>query len=28
VDTMHVRTDKPYIEEIYRFFRMRERRMA
>jgi uncharacterized protein (DUF58 family) len=28
VDAMHVRTDRSYIEEIYRFFRMRERRMA
>lgn len=28
VDAMHVRTDRPYIEEIYRFFRMRERRLA
>lgn len=28
VDTIHVRTDRPYVEEIYRFFRMRERRYA
>ena len=28
VDAMHVRTDKPYMDEIYRFFRMREKRMA
>lgn len=28
VDTMHATTDKPYIEEIYRFFKMRERRQA
>lgn len=28
VDAMHVRTDRPYINEIHRFFRMRERRMA
>lgn len=28
VDAMHVRTDKNYIDEIYRFFRMREKRMA
>lgn len=28
VDAMHVRTDRPYIEEIHRFFRMRERRLA
>jgi uncharacterized protein (DUF58 family) len=26
VDAMHVRTDRPYIDEIYRFFRMREQR--
>ncbi len=28
VDAIHVRTDRPYIEELYRFFRMRERRYA
>ena len=28
VDAIHVRTDRSYIEEIYRFFRMRERRYA
>ena len=28
VDAMNVRTDKPYADEIHRFFRMRERRMA
>jgi len=28
VDAMHVRTDRPYVEEIYRFFRMRERRLG
>ena len=28
VDTMHTTTDKPYIEEIYRFFKMRERRQS
>jgi len=28
VDAMHVRTDGSYIDEIYRFFRMRERRRA
>ncbi len=28
VDAMHVRTDKPYVNEIHRFFRMRERRLA
>lgn len=28
VDAMHVRTDKPYVDEIHRFFRMRERRLA
>ncbi len=28
VDAIRVRTDKPYVEEIYRFFRMRERRYA
>lgn len=28
VDAMHVRTDRPYVEEIYKFFRMRERRYA
>lgn len=28
VDAIHVRTDESYIEEIYRFFRMRERRYA
>jgi uncharacterized protein (DUF58 family) len=26
VDTIHVRTDKPYIDEIHRFFKMREKR--
>ncbi len=26
VDSMHVRTDSSYIDEVYRFFRMRERR--
>lgn len=28
VDAIHVRTDRPYVDEIYRFFRMRERRYA
>jgi uncharacterized protein (DUF58 family) len=28
VDPIHVRTDRPYVEELYRFFRMRERRYA
>ena len=28
VDTIQVRTDRPYVDEIYRFFRMRERRYA
>ena len=28
VDAIHVRTDRPYVSEIYRFFRMRERRYA
>lgn len=28
VDIMHATTDKPYIEEIYRFFKMRERRRS
>ncbi len=28
VDTINVRTDQPYVAEIYRFFRMRERRYA
>ena len=28
VDAINVRTDEPYIAEIYRFFRMRERRYA
>jgi len=28
VDAIHVRTDRSYVEEIYRFFRMRERRLA
>ena len=28
VDAMHVSTDRSYVQEIYRFFRMRERRMA
>jgi uncharacterized protein (DUF58 family) len=28
VDAIHVRTDRDYIDEIYRFFRMRERRFA
>lgn len=28
VDAIHVRTDRPYVEEIYRFFRMREKRYA
>lgn len=28
VDAMHVRTDRSYVEEIYKFFRMRERRYA
>lgn len=28
VDAIHVRTDRPYVAEIYRFFRMRERRYA
>lgn len=28
VDTIHLRTDRPYVQELYRFFRMRERRLA
>jgi uncharacterized protein (DUF58 family) len=28
VDAIHVRTDKSYVDEIYKFFRMRERRIA
>jgi uncharacterized protein (DUF58 family) len=28
VDTIRVRTDRPYIDEIHRFFRMREKRYA
>lgn len=28
VDAIHVRTDHSYVEEIYKFFRMRERRIA
>ena len=28
VDAIHVRTDRPYVDEIYKFFRMRERRIA
>jgi len=28
VDSIHVRTDQPYIDEIHRFFKMRERRNA
>lgn len=28
VDAIRVRTDRPYVDEIYRFFRMRERRYA
>ena len=28
VDAIHVRTDRSYIEEIYKFFRMREKRIA
>jgi uncharacterized protein (DUF58 family) len=28
IDSIRVRTDRPYIDEIYRFFRMRERRYA
>ncbi len=28
VDAIRVRTDRPYIEELYRFFRMREKRYA
>ncbi len=28
VDAIHVRTDKSYVQELYRFFRMRERRFA
>ena len=28
VDPIHVRTDRPYVTEIYRFFRMREKRYA
>ena len=28
VDAIHIRTDRPYVDEIYRFFRMRERRYA
>lgn len=28
VDAIHVRTDRSYVEELYKFFRMRERRIA
>ena len=28
VDAIHIRTDQPYIQELYRFFRARERRKA
>ncbi len=28
VDAIHVSTDKPYVDELFRFFRMRERRYA
>lgn len=28
VDAIHVRTDRSYVEELYRFFRMREKRIA
>ena len=28
IDSMNIRTDAPYLDEVYRFFRMRERRMA
>jgi uncharacterized protein (DUF58 family) len=28
VDAINVRTDQPYVAEIYRFFRMREKRYA
>lgn len=28
VDVIHVRTDRSYVDELYRFFRMRERRIA
>jgi len=28
VDAIHVRTDQPYVEALYKFFRMRERRIA
>jgi uncharacterized protein (DUF58 family) len=28
VDAINVRTDRPYVAEVYRFFRMRERRYA
>lgn len=28
VDAMHVRTDRPYVDEIHRFFRMREKRKS
>lgn len=28
VDVLHVRTDKPYVDALHRFFRMRERRLA
>ncbi|MCP4641056.1 MAG: DUF58 domain-containing protein [bacterium] len=28
VDAIRVRTDRPYVDEIYRFFRMRERRYS
>lgn len=28
VDTIHVRTDTSYVEALYKFFRMRERRLA
>jgi uncharacterized protein (DUF58 family) len=28
VDMISVRTDRPYIDEVYRFFRMREKRVG
>jgi uncharacterized protein (DUF58 family) len=28
IDSMNIRTDSPYLDVVYRFFRMRERRMA
>jgi len=28
VDAIRVRTDEPYVQELFRFFRMRERRLS